>query len=279
MHIRVLGSGAGGGFPQWNCNCRNCRRMRQGELKAKARTQSSIAVSGNGTDWVLFNASPDIRAQLTAFPAMQPGRAVRDTAICAIVLIDAQIDHSSGLLLLREHTEPLEVYCTNMVCQDLTTGYPLFRVLEHFCGVEWHPVPLDGESFTIPKADHLHFTATPLISKAPPYSPHRHNPHPGDNIGIRIEDTRTGKNLFYAPGLGEMEPHVLRFMEEADCVLVDGTVWTDGELGIEGISDKLASQMGHLQLSGDNGLVNFLKRLERPRKVLIHINNTNPILD
>jgi pyrroloquinoline quinone biosynthesis protein B len=280
MYVRVLGSGAGGGFPQWNCNCRNCRRLRQGTMKARPRTQSSIAVSGNGLDWVLFNASPDIRAQLESFPAMQPARGIRDTGICAIVLIDAQIDHTTGLMMLREHTRPLEVYCTNMVYQDLTTGYPLFRVLEHYCGVEWHPIPLEGgKAFTIPKADPLRFTAVPLKSKAPPYSPHRHSPHPGDNIGVRIEDTETGKNLFYAPGLGEMEPHVLYCMEEADCLLVEGTVWTEDELSHEGISDKRASQMGHLALAGEQGLLSFLKPLARPRKIVIHINNTNPILD
>lgn len=280
MYIHVLGSGAGGGFPQWNCNCRNCRGLRNGEITASPRTQSSIAVSGNGLDWVLFNTSPDIRAQLESFPALQPARAVRDTAIGAIVLMDAQIDHTTGLMMLREHRQPLEVYCTNQVYQDLTTGYPLFRVLEHYCGVEWYPIPLeDGESFSIPKAEPLRFTAIPLTSKAPPYSPHRQDPHAGDNIGIRIEDTQTGKNLFYAPGLGQIEPHLQAYMEEADCLLIDGTVWTDDELAREGISTKRAREMGHLQLSGEGGMIGFLNSLFRPRKILIHINNTNPILN
>ncbi|MGH8578538.1 MAG: MBL fold metallo-hydrolase, partial [Gammaproteobacteria bacterium] len=146
MRVHVLGSAAGGGFPQWNCNCQNCAGLRQGAIRAQARTQSSIAV-GDGEDWVLFNASPDIRTQLGAFADLQPGRAVRDTAIRAIVLIDAQIDHTTGLMMLREHPRPLEVYCTSMVYQDLTGGYPLFRVLEHYCGVEWHAVPVDGEPF------------------------------------------------------------------------------------------------------------------------------------
>jgi pyrroloquinoline quinone biosynthesis protein B len=280
MYIHVLGSGAGGGFPQWNCNCRNCRGLRSGEITASPRTQSSIAVSGNGHDWVLFNTSPDIRAQLESFPALQPARAVRDTAIGAIVLMDAQIDHITGLMMLREHRQPLEVYCTNQVYQDLTTGYPLFRVLEHYCGVEWHPIPLeDGESFSIPKAEPLRFTAVPLTSKAPPYSPHRQDPHAGDNIGIRIEDTQTGKNLFYAPGLGAIESHLYPYMEEADCLLIDGTVWTDDELAREGISTKRAREMGHLQLSGEGGMISCLNSLFRSRKILIHINNTNPILN
>ena len=279
MHIHVLGSGAGGGFPQWNCNCHNCSRIRKGDMKGSPRTQSSITVSSDGVDWVLFNASPDIRAQLESFPPLQPGRAVRDTGICAILLVDAQIDHSTGMVILREHTKPWEVYCTAAVHEDLTTGYPLFNVLGHFRGVNWHEVATDQTPFTIPGVDDLRFTAVPLKSEAPPYSPHRHNTVPGDNIGVRVEDTKTGKNLFYAPGLGQIEPGVLRYMEEADCILLDGTVWTNTEMSNEGISNKLASDMGHLDQSSEHGIMNALKPLTRPRKILIHINNTNPILD
>lgn len=279
MHIHLLGTGAGGGFPQWNCNCNNCKRLRRGEIKSSPRTQSSITISANGTDWVLFNASPDIRAQLEAFPPMQPARSVRDTGICAIVLCDAQIDHTTGLIILREHIKPWDVYCTNAVHEDLTTGYPLFNVLSHFRGINWHEVKTDQVPFTIPQAKGLSFTAVPLKSEAPPFSPHRHKTVPGDNIGYRVEDLNTGKNLFYAPGLGEIEDHVIKYMENADCILVDGTVWTNNEMSKEGISDKLASEMGHLDQSSENGIMNMLKPLKKPRKILIHINNTNPILD
>ncbi len=279
MYIHILGSGAGGGFPQWNCNCKNCSGVRSGEVKCRARTQSSIAISSNGADWILFNASPDIREQLAAFAPMQPARAVRDTGIAAIVIVDAQIDHTTGLLLLREHTKPWDVYCTKAVHADLTNGYPIFNILSHFRGVNWHEVETDLRAFSIPQAEGLIFTAVPLKSEAPPYSPNRHKTEPGDNVGYRIEDTRTGKNLFYAPGLGIMEPHVLEYMLNADCVLVDGTVWTNDEMANEGISDKLASEMGHLDQSSEGGIKSILSSLKRPRKVLIHINNTNPILD
>ncbi len=279
MHIHLLGTGAGGGFPQWNCNCKNCRGLRQGTIKSSARTQSSITISGNGEDWVLFNASPDIRAQLEAFPPLQPARKVRDTGICAIILCDAQIDHSTGLIILREHDQPWDVYCTAAVHEDLTSGYPLFNILGHFRGVNWHEVKTDQKPFTIPKADNLVFTAVPLRSEAPPYSPHRHNTVPGDNVGFKVEDTSTGKNLFYAPGLGEIEPQVLDYMANADVILVDGTVWTNDEMSREGISDKLASEMGHLDQSSEKGMLSLIKPLEKPRKILIHINNTNPILD
>jgi len=279
MHIHVMGSGAGGGFPQWNCNCNNCKGVREGTVKASRRTQSSIAISSDGVDWILFNASPDIKKQMDDFPALQPAREVRDTAIKSILITDAQIDHVTGLLTLREHNKPWDIYCTEAVHDDLTTGFPVFNILGHFRGINWHEIKTDLESFTIPAAPGLIFTAVPLKSEAPPYSPHRHNTVPGDNVGIRVEDTRTGKNVFYAPGLGVVEDHVLEFMRNADVVLVDGTVWTDDEMSKEGISDKRAQEMGHINQSEDGGTISFLNSMERPRKILIHINNTNPILN
>ncbi|QXP83994.1 pyrroloquinoline quinone biosynthesis protein PqqB [Methylococcus sp. Mc7] len=279
MIIRVLGAGAGGGFPQWNCRCGNCRRFRENKLNARGRTQSSIAVSADGRRWVLFNASPDIRSQLEAFPASHPREGVRDTGIHAIVLIDSQIDHTTGLLMLRESTRPLQVYCSEMVKQDLSTGFPLFRMLEHYCGVEHHAVPLDGGSFTIPGIEGLKFSTHSLKSKAPPYSPHRHDPHDGDNIGVIVENLENGRRLYYAPGLGEIEPHVRAAMEAADCVLVDGTFWREDEMQHAGICDKQAREMGHLPQSGPGGMLEVLNSLPDARKVLIHINNTNPILD
>jgi pyrroloquinoline quinone biosynthesis protein B len=279
MRIRVLGSAAGGGFPQWNCNCPNCDGVRRGAIRARPRTQSSIAVSAGGADWVLFNASPDLPAQFRAFPELQPARAIRDTAVRAIVLIDAQIDHTTGLLMLREGA-PLEIHCTAMVREDLASGNPLFRVLDHYCGVRWHPIPADGDSaFAVSGAAGLAFTAVPLKSKAPPYSPHRDDPHRGDTIGVRVIDRTSGKALFYAPGLGEIEPHLAPFLSGADCLMVDGTFWTDDELVRLGISAKRARDLGHLPQSGPGGMIDVLKPLRAARKILIHVNNTNPILN
>ena len=279
MKIRVLGAGAGGGFPQWNCNCHNCKRVRAGTVNAKPRTQSSIAVSSDGQNWLLFNASPDIRTQLEAFPGSHPKHGVRDSGIKAILLIDSQIDHTTGLLMLRESTSPLEIYCSEPVRQDLSTGFPLFHMLEHYCKVNHHPVPLDGSGFTIPLIDDLRIHTHALKSKAPPYSPHRHDPHPGDNIGVIIEQISTGKKLYYAPGLGEIETHVYDAMLDADAVLVDGTFWQHDEMGRAGICDKLALEMGHLPQSGEGGMIDVLGSIGEKRKILIHINNTNPILD
>ena len=279
MRIHILGAGAGGGFPQWNCNCPNCDGLRKGTLRATARTQSSIAVSGDSEDWVLFNASPDVLQQVQRFPALQPARSLRDTAIRAIVLIDAQIDHTTGLYMLREHRQPHALWCTSLVREDLSTGNPLFKVLEHYCDLDWHDIPLTG-SFAMDGIKGLEFTALPLISNAPPYSPHRDHPQPGDNIGVTITDPKSGRRLFYAPGLGQMEDHVWAAMQAADCVLVDGTLWTDDEMIRLGASTKTSRAMGHLPQSGPDGMIEWLDRLPATtRKILIHINNTNPILN
>ncbi len=279
MLIHVLGSAAGGGFPQWNCNCPNCRGLRSKTIDAKARTQSSIAISADGLNWVIFNTSPDILTQLAAFPALQPAREIRDTAIKAIVYIDSQIDHTTGLLMLREGC-PHEIYCSDMVFEDLTTGFPLFTMLKHWNGgIRRHAIPLDGRHFHIPDIDGIEFTAIPVTGKAPPYSPHRHDAHIGDNIGVKITDTNTGKNAFYAPGLGQITEQTKNLMNAADCLLVDGTFWQEDEMAVVGLGDRKAADMGHLPQSGDNGMMEILRPMSKPRKILIHINNTNPILN
>ncbi|MDO8271319.1 MAG: pyrroloquinoline quinone biosynthesis protein PqqB [Gammaproteobacteria bacterium] len=279
MFVHVLGASAGGGFPQWNCNCRMCSGVRNKTIKATPRTQSSIAISSDRLNWVLFNASPDILSQLAAFPELQPARALRDTAIRAIVFMDSQIDHTTGLLMLREGC-PHDVYCTDMVNEDLRTGFPLFNMLEHWNGgVRRHGIPLDGSSFTMAGIDGLTFTAIPVTGKAPPYSPHRHDPHVGDNIGIKVTDTRSGKVLFYAPGLGQLTPQTRELMTSADCLLVDGTFWQDDEMDCVGLGDRRAFDMGHLPQSGSGGMIEVMRPMLKPRKILIHINNTNPILD
>lgn len=280
MHVHVLGSAAGGGFPQWNCNCRLCHGVRSGTVTATARTQSSIALSGDEASWLLCNASPDILTQLRAFPALQPARAIRDTAIGAVLLMDAQIDHTTGLYMLREHRQPLEIWCTEPVRDDLERGNPLFALLKHYCGVSWRRIPLDASAFEIASVPGLRFTALPLLSNAPPYSPHRDQPVTGDNIGLLVEDIARGTRLFYAPGLGELEAHVTAAMQQADCVMVDGTCWRDDEMIALGLSAKRARDMGHRAISGEGGMLAALGALPAAtRKILIHINNTNPVLD
>lgn len=282
MKILVLGSAAGGGFPQWNCNCPNCQGVRKGSIRARARTQSSIAVSSDGVDWILINASPDILSQIRANPVLQPERGTRDTGIRAVVLMDAQIDHVTGLLMLREG-RPLPLYCTASVWDDLSNGLPLAKVLSHYCGLLWQPLPAHRSAhepcIRVPGFDDIGFTPLSLKSKAPPYSPKRDTPGADDNIGLLIEDRTTGQKLFYAPGLAEIEPHIDEAMRMADCVLVDGTLWTEDEMIRLGLSRKTASDMGHLPQSGPHGMIAALDALGTRRKILIHINNSNPILN
>jgi pyrroloquinoline quinone biosynthesis protein B len=281
MRITVLGAAAGGGFPQWNCNCHNCAGVRSGAVRAKPRTQSSIFIRPDErADGILFNASPDILEQIRSSPVLQPARQQRDTAIAGVVLMDGQIDHATGLFMLRERGTPLPLWCTDPVEDDLRQGNPVLRVLGHFCGVQRERIALDGTPFEVPGVAGLSLRALPLSSKAAPYSPHRDNPVPGDNIGLLVTDRIKGTTLFYAPGLGEITPPVFDAMASADCVMVDGTFWTDDEMITLGFSQKTARSIGHLPQSGPGGMIEWMSKLPaRTRRLLIHINNTNPILD
>ena len=280
MLIRILGSAAGGGFPQWNCNCGNCRGVRDGTLNARSRTQSSIAVSIDGERWVLFNASPDLHRQIQANPPLQPRRGLRDTPIAAVVLADGQIDHTAGLLLMREHREPLQVYATAAVHQDLTTGLPLLSVLEHYCGVDWREVGLNGAPLRIDALPGIEITVRAVDGKPGPYSPFRHHPRAGDNVAFSFHEVASGRRAFYAPGLAAITPAVRAALAASHCVMVDGTFWQDDEMILAGVSTKRAADLGHLPQSGPGGMIEALSGLDKgTRRILIHINNTNPILD
>lgn len=280
MNIRILGSAAGGGFPQWNCNCRNCRGVRTGTLDARRRTQSSIAIRGaDECAWTLVNASPEILAQLHANPQLQPARANRDTGIRNVLLTDSQVDHTTGLLMLREQAGAWPVWCTDNVLDDLTLGNPILRVLQHYCGISRRRIDLDGAWFRVDGVEDLRWLAIPLAGRAAPYSRRRETPEPGDVIGLLVEDMRNEHRLFYAPALASIESHVFELMRGAQCVLVDGTFWSEDEMQQMGVGRKKAADMGHLPQSGAGGMIEWLDRLPAAtRRILIHINNTNPIL-
>jgi pyrroloquinoline quinone biosynthesis protein B len=281
VRIRVLGSAAGGGFPQWNCNCRNCSGVRNGTVRAAPRTQSSIAVAGTDpAAWALVNASPDILTQLRVHADLQPARAPRDSALAGIVLVDAQIDHTAGLLMLRESTAPLAVWCTDAACADLTGGNPIFSVLRSYCGVERHRMDGAGEEFSLDRVPGVRWRAIAVAGKPAPYSPHRGAPVPGDNVALVISDATSGRAAVYAPGVGAIEPALWSALEACACVLIDGTFWSDEEMVAQGLALKRARDLGHLPQSGAGGMLEWLGRLPRAtRKILIHVNNTNPILD
>jgi pyrroloquinoline quinone biosynthesis protein B len=228
---------------------------------------------------VLVNASPDILAQLQANPDLQPNRSLRDTALAAIILVDGQVDHTTGLYMLRESVRPWPIWCTDSTYADLTGGNPILGVLAHFCGVDRRRIDLD-QVFTIDEVSGLEWRALPVASKPAPYSPNREAPIRGDNVALMITDEATGKTVVYAPGLSEIDERLWQALQSAACVLVDGTFWTDDEMIRLGVSRKRARDIGHLPQSGSGGMLEWLDRLPAAtRKILIHINNTNPILD
>jgi pyrroloquinoline quinone biosynthesis protein B len=272
VRVRVLGSAAGGGFPQWNCHCETCEAARAG-VRAQPRTQSSLAVRGSEGPWFLVNASPDARQQLEALAPEQAG-GVRTPPIAAVLLSDAEIDHTAGLLLLRESQAPVRAFGDRGVEQALRRGYPVLEIMERYCGVEWQTLeperarPLEGSSLTVEPFE--------TGGDAPRYL---------DGSGVELQasgfvfrDRASGGVMTYAPGLARLDDGVLGRLAASDVVLIDGTFWRDDELARLGISTRSARDMGHLPLSGPGGTLEALARLGRPRKVLVHINNTNPIL-
>ncbi len=289
MYALVLGSAAGGGFPQWNCNCMLCARARRGDAALPARTQSSIALSDDRKQWILINASPDIGRQIQDNPPLHPRTATRDTPIRAVILLDAHLDHVAGLLSLREGP-PIHLYCTPSVMDDLTTGLRILPVLRSYCEVHWHPIPLGDErtepAFAVEGFPDIRFHALSLDGKAPPYSAQRSSRAAGNNIALVADDLRSGRRLFYAPGLARVGPREFGWMRAADCVLADGTFWRDDEMPAAGLSRKTARDMGHLPqrdhlIDGtpQRGMMTVLAGLPARHKLLVHINNTNPILD
>lgn len=267
MRVRVLGSAAGGGYPQWNCHCRVCEAARAGE-RAAPRTQSSLAIRGEDGPWFLVNASPDLRQQLEALGS-EGVDGVRAPPIAGVLLTDAEIDHTAGLLLMRESATPLRILGDADVERALREGYPVLTMLERYCGAEWQtlePGPLDGSS--------LEVEPFPAGGDAPRYLE-------GVELeasGLVFRDRATGGVVTYAPGLARLDDGVVERLAASDLVLVDGTFWRDDELARLGISDRSARDMGHVPLTGPGGSLEVLAGLDRPRTVLVHINNTNAIL-
>ena len=269
--MRVLGAAAGGGFPQWNCNCPQCQAVRDGSRPCRARTQSSVAVSADYRQWFLLNASPDIRTQIESFPALHP-RGVRDTPLQAVLLTDAELDHTLGLLLLREAGH-LEVHATATVHETLLEGTSLLQTLDAYAHVEWRQVSTGVEASL---AGGLSYRAFPV----PTSKRARFETGEGEEsvVGYRITDGHTGRVLVYLPGAQELTASVLDQLEGCTCLLFDGTCWQDDELIRLGIAGKTSRDMGHLPISGADGSLEQLAALPIERKIYIHINNTNPIL-
>jgi pyrroloquinoline quinone biosynthesis protein B len=271
--VRVLGSAAGGGFPQWNCACPPCRAVRDGSRPARSRTQSSIAVSPGDGRWFLFNASPDIRTQIESFPPLQPSSHPRGRTVPlqAVLLTDAELDHTLGLLLLREG-RGLVLHATEAVRDTLYGGTSLLRTLEAYCPVEWQPV-IPGAD--VPLADGLSYQAFDVpTTKRPRFGS---DAGKGRVAGYRLTDERSGRTLVYLPSVQDLTA-VRDQLDDCTFLLVDGTCWRDDELIRLGLASKTAREMGHIPIDGSDGSLAWLARLPIERTIYTHINNTNPIL-
>jgi pyrroloquinoline quinone biosynthesis protein B len=270
MRVRILGSAAGGGFPQWNCNCDTCAAARDPLVAATPRTQSSIAVRADNGPWFLVNASPDLRQQLAALPS-EPNGKLRDSRVAGVLLTDAEIDHTAGLLLMRESNTPLHIYSSEAVRQALVMDYPVLTMLDRYCGVRWSPLEPGAP---VMLGDTLEVDAFPTGGDVPLYVTGEGGP---SALGLTITDRETGGVLTYAPALEEINDDISERFARSDAVLVDGTFWTAEELVELGLAKRNAYAMGHMPLSGADGSLETLAALPA-RTVLVHINNTNPIL-
>lgn len=258
MRIRVLGSAAGGGFPQWNCGCPCCRAVRDGSRPARPRTQSSVAVSPDGDRWVLVNASPDIGRQIAA-----PGRAAPP-----VLLTDGELDHSLGLLMLRE-ARGVRVAGTPDTHDLLRNGSRLLPLLQAYCPVEWTDV-LPGSDVPL-REDGL----TCRAFDAPTTKRPRFPGCVSSVVGYRFTDQRTGASVACLPCAQELTPAVLRELRDCEILLVDGTFWSDDEMIALGLSGRTARDMGHMPVRDS---LEVLAALPAARKVYVHLNNTNPLL-
>ncbi|MHB8273127.1 pyrroloquinoline quinone biosynthesis protein PqqB [Bradyrhizobium sp.] len=281
MRVKILGSAAGGGFPQWNCACPNCHALRTGAFPGKARTQTQIAVSADGKNWFLLGASPDLRAQIEATPELHPREGVRQSPIAGAVLCNADVDHVLGLLLLRE-LQPLRVHTADSIRRILTEDNSMFAMLQRTPNqVTWTQFA-PGTAFPLlnPTGEDsgMRCRALSLGSHYPAYVSQRRRPDliPSEaSLGLILEPP-SGRRLAYMPAVPQIDDALLHEFESADVLLFDGTFWTDDELiRIQG-SGQTAQQMGHVPVSAS---LEKLAQLRRPRKIYLHINNTNPMLN
>jgi pyrroloquinoline quinone biosynthesis protein B len=285
MRVKVLGSAAGGGFPQWNCGCANCSGFRNGTLKARLRTQAQVAVSPDPAHWFLLNASPDLRQQILATPELSVAPSSLASPISTILLTSADVDCVMGLLHLREF-QPLHIYSTLSVRRILTEENSLFRVLARSNPpVRWDSLSLDRIIPLAPPSspgakDGFFCKAVPLLGGFPDYvSDSLKGGFPPEEAVIGLQLVHKEKRFFYAPSVSGIGDDWQRSVEESDLALLDGTFWKDDELIQAKRSRRTARDMGHLPLWGERGMLKRPFRLGKTRRVIIHINNTNPVLN
>jgi pyrroloquinoline quinone biosynthesis protein B len=281
MRVRVLGAGAGGGFPQWNANSEACRRARRGDPAARPATQASVAVSADGARWVLLNASPDLRQQIEATPALQPREGLRSSPIAAVVLTNGDVDAVAGLLHLREgtafalygHDRVLAVLDSNPIFEVVDRSVVPRRVIEvdlagPIADAEGAPLGLTLRPFLVPGKLPLYLEAGAERVDTAALD--------GDTLGLEV--TAGGRRLIYLANCAELPGWLLRRLEGADLLFLDGTLWRDDEMIVQGVGRKTGRRMGHIAVSGPEGGIERLHGVEVGRRIFIHINNTNPAL-
>jgi len=272
MRVRVLGSCAGGGLPQWNCGGANSTRARRGDPDVPPRTQPSLAVSADGARWSLLNASPDVRQQLAAFPALHPREGTRDLPLDTVVLTSAELDHVLGLLVMREALS-YRVLSTAWVRDAILENDAAWRLLEP----SWGTAKLDT-SVALDRDGALEVRMFPVAPKVPPFLRDVAKPHTETTVGLRITERASGARLVFVPGLKSLDSASLAELAAADVRFVDGTFFTSDELRTlrPGAPDAFA--MGHVPISGPESSLATLAGLPG-RTFYIHMNNTNPVLD
>ena len=281
MIIKVLGSAAGGGFPQVNCNCRNCADVRAGRPGLRPRTQSSLAVSSDGERWLLLNASPDIRQQIAATPelAPRPGSGTRTSPLAAVALTNGDVDHVAGLLSLREGLF-FTLYASLRVLEAVAAN-SIFNVLSSR-SVTRVALPLDAR---IGLSGGLAIAAYPVPGKVALYLEDASDglgTREGDSIGLEVSDPASGAAFHYIPGCAAVDADLAGRLRGARLVLFDGTLYTDEEMITQGLSDKTGRRMGHIAMSGTQGTTEgsmaAFAALGVERRIYVHMNNSNPVL-
>ncbi len=280
MQVKILGSAAGGGFPQWNCACPNCHAIRGGQFRGKARSQTQIAISTDGKSWFLLGASPDLRSQIESSPNLHPGSGMRNSPISGVVLASADLDHVLGLLLLRE-LQPFRVYAAESVIKILRSENSMFRMLNRVADqVEWQAIRA-GEPFTLETLSgnnsNIECRAVGVSTRSPAYATRAQESEEAV-LGL-IATAPSGATMGLFPQLAKLTPELKSLFAKIDCLLLDGTFWSDDELiRLQG-SGLRAREMGHMPVGGEDGTLRQLAGLVTPRKMYIHINNTNPMLN
>jgi len=271
MRIVILGTGAGGGLPQWNCGCLNCEAAREGRIPSMS--QSGIAVSANGRDWALVNASPDLRAQLAASPTLRPG-GLRGSPIRSVLVTNGDIDHVAGLLTLREG-QPFALFATPSIQRVLAMN-PMLGALDPAI-VSRREVALD-EAFELVEGLSARLFAVP--GKVPLYLE-------GETVEtglvgeetVGVELVANGRRVCYIPGCATVPDWLRERIAGADALLFDGTLWTDDEMIRAGLGRKTGRRMGHVPVSGQDGSLAALDGLPVARRIYVHLNNSNPLVD